>query len=74
MTGALEMVAASCGESSAIVVLEQGEDHGMVDYLVDLKLLDVETQALVTTELIPAQQETLRVVTDLAREVAQRWA
>jgi len=57
--------AALFGEKAAIDVLEEGEDHGLKDYQTGLSDLDIEARSFVEQELLPAQQQTHRVVRDL---------
>ena len=46
------------GESAAVAVLEEGEDHGRDDYKRELKDVSPEVRALIETELLPAQLQT----------------
>ena len=71
MTTALETSATAFGEKAAIAVLEQGEDHGLADYRADLKNLDSLTRDLVTSELLPGQEQTHRVLSQLKRELGE---
>lgn len=71
MTSIVEASAMAFGEKAAITVLEQGEDHGLADYRADIRKLDGETLELVNTELLPRQEETHRLISDLRRELAQ---
>lgn len=64
-TKLLEKGASLVGDRAAIAVLEEGEDHGLRDYRVDLSKLDTETRRLVEQELLPAQQSTHRALSTL---------
>lgn len=65
MVKALEKGAAVFGDKVAISVLEEGEDHGLKDYRADLGKLDPESRNLVTSELLPLQEETHRKLSTL---------
>ncbi len=53
------------GERSAIAALESGEDHGRDDYRRELENLDDETRAWVERELIPLEERTHAVLSEL---------
>jgi hypothetical protein len=72
MTTALETSASALGEKAAIAVLEQGEDHGLADYRADLDKLDFEARDMVTGQLLPSQEETHRVLSQLKKELGNR--
>lgn len=55
------------GEKEAILALEEGENHGLRDYLSDLDNLDVESRELVAKELLPKQKETQATVANLKK-------
>lgn len=55
---AVEGVANTLGEKTAIAALEEGEDHGLKDYKADLDDLDPAHRALVARQLLPQQQRT----------------
>jgi len=61
----LEGLGAAVGDRPAIAVLEEGEDHGLRDYRVDLTKLDPESRRIVEQELLPAQQSTHRALSSL---------
>lgn len=71
MVGAIETSAAMLGDKVAVAALEEGEDHGLRDYRIDLDSLSGETRQLVMTELIPKQAETHRMLSDLKLRLAQ---
>ncbi len=71
LTGAIENGAALLGDKMAVSALEEGEDHGLRDYRIDLDSLTGETRQLVMTELIPKQAETHRILSDLKTRLAQ---
>jgi demethoxyubiquinone hydroxylase (CLK1/Coq7/Cat5 family) len=71
MTGTLEAVAAALGEKAAIAALESGEDHGLADYQRDVKELTADQQGLVTTDLLPAQQDTHARMSALKNRAAE---
>ncbi len=62
---AAEGTATVFGEKAAIDVLEEGEDHGLKDYQTGLPDLDPGSRALVERELLPAQEQTHRMVSSL---------
>ena len=62
---AVETVSKALGRKATISALEQGEDHGLKDYRTDLKKLDPDGQLLVTSELLPQQEETHRAMREL---------
>lgn len=53
------------GEAAAIAALEQGEDHGRIDYKRDMDCLDAESRRFVEAEILPEQLRTHDVVTRL---------
>ena len=61
----IEGGAAVFGEKAAIAALEEGEDHGLKDYKADLDKLDSESRRLVESQLLPAQQQTHRALSNL---------
>ncbi len=67
MVKALEGGAAVFGDKMAISLLEEGEDHGIADYRGDLEKLDADSRAMVTSELLPQQEETHRKLSNLKR-------
>ena len=71
LVGAIENGAALLGDKVAVSVLEEGEDHGLRDYRIDLDSLTGETRTLVMTDLIPKQAETHRILRDLKSRLAQ---
>ncbi len=71
MVGAIESGAVMLGDKVAVAALEEGEDHGLRDYRIDLDSLSGETRQLVMTELIPKQAETHRMLSDLKLRLAQ---
>jgi hypothetical protein len=46
------------GEKAAVAALEEGEDHGLADYKRGIDDLDPQTRSMVSTKLLPAQQQT----------------
>jgi len=65
----VEKGAAVLGEKMAISALEEGEDHGLHDYKDDIDKLAAETKQLVVTELLPEQERTHRVLSDIKHEL-----
>ena len=57
---AVEGTAKAFGDKAAISALEEGEDHGLRDYKDELDDddLDIQSRALLTSRLLPAQQQT----------------
>jgi len=53
------------GQKAAIDVLEEGEDYGLKDYQTHMSELDVDSRVFVEQELLPAQQQTHRILSDL---------
>ncbi len=70
MTKALETGATAFGDKVAISLLEEGEDHGLKDYRTDLEKLDPEARMLVTNELLPRQEESHRIMSNLKKSQA----
>ncbi len=70
VTSAIETGAMVLGEKSAIAALEQGEDHGLRDYREDLPKLDDQARDLVAMRLLPEQEHTHQVMSELKRELA----
>lgn len=46
------------GKKAAIAALEEGEDHGVKDYKIDVNDLEPEARMMLETKLRPAQQQT----------------
>ena len=46
------------GDKAAVAALEEGEDHGLKDYRVNIAELDTTARTLVSSRLIPEQQRT----------------
>lgn len=46
------------GDKATVAALEEGEDHGLKDYRVDVTDLDPISRNLVASTLLPAQQQT----------------
>ena len=66
----VESSAALLGDRVAIDALEAGEDHGLKDYVTDVKKLDIDTRQLVTSTLLPQQEETHRAMSALKRQLS----
>ncbi len=66
---AIEVGAAVFGEKAAISALEEGEDRGLRDYRNDVLNMDIDTRTLVTTTLLPQQEETHRTLSTLKRQL-----
>lgn len=58
MTKAIESTAAAMSDQTAIAALESGEDHGLADYRADADKLTADVRSIVTSELLPAQEDT----------------
>ncbi len=71
LTEVIESGAALLGDKMAVSALEEGEDHGLRDYRIDLDSLSGETRQLVMTDLLPKQAETHRLLSDLKLRLAQ---
>jgi hypothetical protein len=68
-TGAVEKTAAVLSESAAIAALESGEDHGLADYERDIDELTPDLQGLVSSDLLPAQQDTHHKMSSLKKSL-----
>lgn len=63
----LEGGAAIFGEKATISVLEEEEDRGLRDYRGKMEKLDLGSQALVAQSLLPAQEHTHLIMSELKR-------
>jgi demethoxyubiquinone hydroxylase (CLK1/Coq7/Cat5 family) len=63
----IEGGAKALGESAAIAVVEEGEDHGRNDYKRDLGKLDLETRKIIESKILPEQERTHGVVSTLKK-------
>ena len=59
------------GDKAAISALEEGEDHGLKDYRTDLSKVDTEARRFVEQELLPAQMQTHRLLSNLKHSLEQ---
>jgi hypothetical protein len=66
---AIEASASAFGDRAAVAALEEGEDHGLRDYRADMVKLDVRERELVIVQLLPQQERTHRVMSELSREL-----
>jgi uncharacterized protein (TIGR02284 family) len=57
------------GESAAVAVLEQGEDHRRDDYKRELKDVSPEMNTFIQTELLPAQLQTHEALSQLKKTI-----
>ena len=69
VTRAIEASATAFGDRAAIAALEQGEDHGLRDYREDVVKLDEAARDLVLQQLLPQQERTHRLLSDLRRQL-----
>jgi hypothetical protein len=53
------------GETATINALESGEDHGLHDFKRDLHQLDPESRRFVEAQILPEQERTHRMMSDL---------
>jgi Domain of unknown function (DUF2383) len=67
---AIEGTAGAFGERSAIMALEQGEDHGRDDYRRDIKKLDPTARQLVETRILPEQLRTHDAISALKKQLS----
>ena len=67
---AVEGGAKLLGEKVAIAALEEGEDHGLKDYRSDIQKCDADTRQLVTAKLLPQQEQTHRMMSNLKKQLA----
>jgi hypothetical protein len=67
---AVEGTAGAFGERSAIVALEQGEDHGRDDYRRDIKKLDTAARQLIETRVLPEQLRTHDAISALKKQLS----
>jgi hypothetical protein len=66
---AIEGGAKIVGEKAAIAALEEGEDHGLKEYRVDDKDLDASVRQIVTSKLLPQQQQTHQRMSNLKKQL-----
>jgi demethoxyubiquinone hydroxylase (CLK1/Coq7/Cat5 family) len=69
MANVLEAAAVTVGEKAAIGVLEEGEDVGLDDYQKGVDVLGPDDRQLVRDELLPAQQDTHRQMSNLKQAI-----
>lgn len=62
------------GDKAAISALEEGEDHGLKDYRTDLSKVSPEARRFVEHELLPAQTQTHRILSDLKHSLEHATA
>ena len=53
------------GRDAAVAAIEEGEDRGLADYRKNYPDLDATSQALVRTDLLPAQERTHAAARDI---------
>ena len=58
------------GDKVAVAALEEGEDHGLKDYKADMNELDLGARTLVTSQLLPQQQQTHDRLSALKKRLA----
>ena len=66
---AVEGSATVFGDKAAIAALEAGEDRGLADYRVDTTKLDAVSRELVTSKLLPEQEQTHRNMSILKKQL-----
>ncbi len=66
----MEGGAVAFGDKAAVDILEEGEDHGLEAYRHEMSQLDGTLLQLVETQLMPAQEQTHRVLRDLKHSMA----
>ena len=66
---AVEGGAKIVGEKAAIAALEEGEDHGLKEYRIDDKDLDPKVRQIVTSQLLPQQQQTHQRMSSLKKQL-----
>lgn len=57
------------GVGPALSALQQGEEHGLNDYRRDLSDLDVHSQELIRSRILPEQERTCRAILNLQQTV-----
>jgi demethoxyubiquinone hydroxylase (CLK1/Coq7/Cat5 family) len=57
------------GKKAAVAALEEGEDHGQNDYKRDLDELSPQVRMFVQSQLVPEQQRTHDVLSQLKRQM-----
>jgi hypothetical protein len=67
---AIEGGARVLGDRVAIAALEEGEDHGVRDYKDDMEKVDPDCRELITSRLLPAQQDTHARLSSLKRRLS----
>ncbi len=69
LTDAIEGTAAALGAEQAIGMLEEGEEHGLRDYLADIEDLSPDGRRVVEERILPAQRETVRSISALKSSI-----
>jgi uncharacterized protein (TIGR02284 family) len=67
---AIEGTAKTLGEKTAIVALEEGEDHGREDYRRDIQRLDASARQLIETRVLPEQLRTHDAISALKKQLS----
>ena len=67
---AVEGTAKVLGDKMAVSALEEGEDHGLKDYQIDLGDLEPQYRQLVANQLLPQQQLTHDRLSALKRRMS----
>jgi len=65
--GAVEGVASVISERAALSILEEGERHGLADYRADFENLDLDSQRLVESKIMPQQVQTHMSLHEIVR-------
>jgi uncharacterized protein (TIGR02284 family) len=63
--------AAVIGEEAAVGSLEEGETQGMESYKSELTKLDSRAAKIVETQILPGQERTYKIISDLKRDFSK---
>jgi hypothetical protein len=65
----VEGLADDIGDKATVAALEQGEEHGLEDYRVDLTRLAASSQQLVQMQLLPKQVQSHHAISELKKQL-----
>jgi len=68
---AVEGGAAVLGDEAAVGSLEEGETHGLQSYKTGIDKLDSRAAKIIETQVLPGQERTYKMITDLKREFSK---
>ena len=64
---AMEDIAAVISETAALSILEEGERHGLADYVSDAGKLDFDSLQILNQQILPQQRRTHRSLHEIVR-------